>query len=35
MHIPNKMIHAHLEEIADALAVASKTRQKRLDVYLK
>jgi len=35
MHIPNKMIHAHLEEIADALAQASKTRKQKLHIYVK
>jgi very-short-patch-repair endonuclease len=28
MHIPNEMLHKHLEEISSALAEASKTRQK-------
>ena len=34
MHIPNEMIHKHLEEIADALAKASKIREHKLHIHL-
>ena len=35
MHIPNEMIRLHLDGIADALSIASKTRQERIEVYIK
>ncbi len=35
MHIQNELIRSHLEEIADALATASKTRQQKIEVYMK
>ena len=35
MHIPNELIHAHLEEIADALAEAAKIREKIIHIHLK
>jgi very-short-patch-repair endonuclease len=34
MHIPNEMINKHLQEIADALAEASKIREKQIYVHL-
>lgn len=34
MHIPNEMIHKHLQEIADALAEASKIREKQIHIHL-
>jgi very-short-patch-repair endonuclease len=34
MHIQNEMIRSHLDEIADALAEASKIREKKIHVYL-
>jgi len=34
MHIPNEMIHKHLEEIADALAEATKIRAHKLHIHL-
>lgn len=34
MHIQNDMIRNHLDEIADALADASKTREQKIHVYL-
>lgn len=34
MHIPNEMIKLHLEAIADALAEASKMRERIIHVYL-
>ena len=34
MHIPNEMIRLHLDLIADALAEASKMREKKIHVYL-
>jgi very-short-patch-repair endonuclease len=34
MHIPNEMIHKHLEEIADALAEATKIRAHKLHIRL-
>lgn len=34
MHIPNEMIRLHLKEIADALAEASKIRERMIHVYL-
>ena len=34
MHIPNEMIHNHLPAIADALAEASKIREKQLHIHL-
>jgi len=34
MHIPNEMIHKHLQEIADALAEASKIREKQIYIHL-
>ncbi len=35
MHIPNEMIHLHLNDIADALAEASKIREKKIFVHLE
>jgi very-short-patch-repair endonuclease len=35
MHIPNEMIHKHLEEIAEALTEASKRREKQIHVHLE
>jgi very-short-patch-repair endonuclease len=34
MHIPNEMIRLHLQEIADALADASKIREQKIKVHL-
>lgn len=34
MHIPNEMIHQHLEAIADALAEATKIRAHKLHIHL-
>ena len=34
MHIPNEMIHKHLPEIAEALAKASKIRERKIHVHL-
>ncbi len=34
MHIPNEMIHRHLEKISEALAEASKMREKKIHVHL-
>jgi very-short-patch-repair endonuclease len=34
MHIPNEMIHEHLEEISDALAEASKIREQKIHIHL-
>jgi len=34
MHIPNEMIHRHLEEIASALAEASKIREQKIRIHL-
>jgi very-short-patch-repair endonuclease len=34
MHIPNEMIHKHLQEIAEALAEASMIREKQIHVHL-
>lgn len=34
MHIPNEMIHLHLEEIADALMEASKIRKHKIHIHL-
>jgi len=34
MHIPNEMIHKHLEEIADALTEATKIRAHKLHIHL-
>lgn len=34
MHIPNEMIRLHLQEIADALAQASKIRTQTIKVHL-
>ncbi len=34
MHIPNEMIHSHLEEISAALAEASKIRERKIHVHL-
>ena len=33
IHIQNQMIHNHLNDIADALAVASKIRERRIHIY--
>ena len=34
MHIPNEMIHSHLKEISEALAEASKIREKKIHIHL-
>lgn len=34
MHIPNEMVRLHLEEIADALAEASKIREQKIHVFV-
>lgn len=34
MHIQNEMVRVHLEEIADALAEASKVREHKIHVYM-
>lgn len=34
MHIQNEMIRLHLEDIADALAEASKTRERQIHVHV-
>jgi len=34
MHIPNEMIRAHLGDIAQALAEASKIRERKIHVHL-
>lgn len=34
MHIPNEMIHSHLQEIAKALAEASKIREQKIHIHL-
>lgn len=34
MHIPNEMIRLHLDAIADALAEASKIRERKIHVYV-
>jgi very-short-patch-repair endonuclease len=34
MHIPNEMIHLHLKEIADALAEASKIRERKIYLHV-
>lgn len=34
IHIQNEMIHKHLEDIADALAEASKIREQKLHIHL-
>lgn len=34
MHIPNEMIHKHLPEIAEALAQASKIRERKIYLHL-
>ena len=34
MHIPNEMIHSHLKEISEALAEASKIRERKIHVHL-
>ena len=34
MHIPNEMIHAHLDQIAEALAEASKIRERKIQIHL-
>ena len=34
MHIPNEMIHSHLKEISEALAEASKIRERKIYVHL-
>lgn len=35
MHIPNEMIRLHLEEIAKALAEASRIREKKIFVHVE
>lgn len=34
MHIPNEMIRMHLKEISDALAEASKIREKKIHIHM-
>lgn len=34
MHIPNEMIRSHLKEISEALAEASKIRERQLHIHL-
>lgn len=34
MHIPNEMIRLHLKEISDALAEASKIREKKIHIHM-
>lgn len=34
MHIPNEMIRLHLEEIAGALAEASKIRERKIKIHI-
>jgi very-short-patch-repair endonuclease len=34
MHIPNEMIRLHLKEISEALAEASKIRERKIHVHL-
>ena len=34
MHIPNEMIRLHLQEISEALAEASKIREKKIRIHL-
>jgi very-short-patch-repair endonuclease len=34
MHIPNEMIHLHLKNIAEALAEASKIRERKIYIHL-
>jgi very-short-patch-repair endonuclease len=34
MHIPNEMIRKHLKEIADALAEASKIRERKIHIHV-
>jgi len=34
MHIPNEMVRLHLNQIADALAEASKVREQKIHVYM-
>ena len=34
MHIPNEMIHNHLKEISEALAEASKIRERKIHIHL-
>ncbi|MBX4215465.1 DUF559 domain-containing protein [Candidatus Parcubacteria bacterium] len=34
MHIPNEMIRLHLDKISEALAEASKIKQRRIQVHL-
>ncbi len=34
MHIPNEMIHKHLEEISKALAEASKIRERKIHIHI-
>lgn len=34
MHIPNEMIKLHLDAIADALAEASRMRERKIHVYV-
>lgn len=35
MHIPNEMIRSHLKEISEALAEASKIRERKIYVHLQ
>lgn len=34
MHIQNEMVRSHLDEIAEALAEASKVRERKIHVYM-
>jgi very-short-patch-repair endonuclease len=34
LHIPNEMIHSHLEKIAEALAEAAKIRENKIYIHL-
>ena len=34
IHIPNEMIHKHLKEISEALAEASKIREKKIHIHM-
>ena len=34
MHIPNEMVRTHLDEIAEALAEASKMRERKIHVFI-
>ena len=34
MHIPNEMIHKHLNDIAEALAEASKIKERQMQIHV-